>query len=57
MDVDFGAFLTDISNLYQESIDTTKLLEYKEQQQRTLDGYNIVSKHYQDILSEISEYA
>ncbi len=52
MDINFSKFLSDVSNLLQDSIDNAKYKEYKEQQQKTLDGYNIISKHYYDIQSQ-----
>ena len=52
MDIDFSQFLNDVTGLLQHTIDTTKSLDFKKQQQMRLDGYNIVSKHYYDILSE-----
>lgn len=49
MNINFSNFLFDVSNLTAESINDTQDEEVRERQQKILDGYEIISKHYFEI--------
>ncbi|PID87066.1 MAG: hypothetical protein CSB13_01315 [Chloroflexi bacterium] len=59
MNIDFSKFLNDIISKYEELIANppNKNPQFIKQQQKKLDGYNIILKHFNDIKNENTRYA
>ncbi|UTJ06281.1 hypothetical protein [Arcobacter roscoffensis] len=58
MNIDFDKFLNDVINLHEKAISNSKTHPAVIQQhQESLDGYNIIKKHYYNIKNEVSSYA